>query len=270
VLVCYSFVLHSLSALWWLSLPEWEAPSATHLVIIPSYNSGRLLAPTVAAARACWSPVWVVIDGSTDASREAAEALAASDPMIRVLHLPINQGKGAAVRHGMIAACEAGFTHALVMDADGQHPADRIGEFMRASATEPDALIMGQPVFGHEAPWIRVAGRRLSNISAALMAGRAVGDTLFGFRVYPIAALLSAMQETRFMRRFDFDPEAVVRLAWRGTPLIHLPAPVRYLTPAEGGISHFDYIRDNKLLVAMNTRLALTALARLPRALLRR
>jgi glycosyltransferase involved in cell wall biosynthesis len=238
--------------------------SLTHLVIIPSFNTGRLLACTVAAARAHWAPVWVVIDGSTDNSADAVEATARTDPGLRVLRLPYNWGKGAAVRQGLIAAQADGFTHALIMDADGQHPADRIPIFMATSAAAPDALIMGRPVFGADAPWVRVAARRLCNGCAVLETLRQVGDTLFGFRVYPVTALLSIMQASRGMRGFDFDPEAVVRLAWQGKPFIHLPTEVRYLSSAEGGTSHFKYLRDNILLARMHLRLGLVALTRLP------
>jgi glycosyltransferase involved in cell wall biosynthesis len=243
------------------------AVSATHLVLIPSFNRGPLLASTVAAAREVWAPVWVVIDGSTDGSAATVEALARTDPGLRVLRLPDNRGKGAAVRHGLEAARVSGFTHALVMDADGQHPADRIAAFMAASAGAPDALIMGRPVFGAEAPWLRVTGRRVSNSCAVLETMRPVGDTLFGFRVYRVDALLAVMRSSRGMRGFDFDPEAVVRLAWQGVKLIHLPAPVRYLSRAEGGVSHFRYRRDNLLLFRMHVRLVFGTLRRLPRVL---
>ena len=235
--------------------------STTHVVIIPSFNSGPLLAHTVAAARAFWTPVWVVIDGSDDGSDAVVDAMARADLGLRVLRLPSNCGKGAAVRWGLTAAHSGGFTHALIMDADGQHPADRIVAFMDASVAAPDALIMGYPVFGADAPRLRVVGRRLCNVLAAIETLRPVGDTLFGFRVYPVAALLAVIGESRGMRRFDFDPEAVVRLAWKGMKLIHLPAPVRYLGRAEGGISHFNYLRDNLLLFCMHVRLSLEALA---------
>jgi glycosyltransferase involved in cell wall biosynthesis len=247
-----------------------SAISGTHLVIIPSFDSGPLLARTVAAARAHWAPVWVVIDGSTDDSVAAVDAMVGGDPGVRVLRLPRNRGKGAAVRHGMMTAAASGFTHALVMDADGQHPAESIRTFMAHSADRPDALIMGRPVFGADAPWIRVLSRRLCNTGAALLTLRRVGDTLFGFRVYPIAALLSVMWESNGMQRFDFDPEAVIRLAWEGTPLVHLPTQVRYLSRAEGGVSHFNYVRDNLLLTGMVLRLGLTAIVRLLRIRQRR
>jgi glycosyltransferase involved in cell wall biosynthesis len=238
------------------------APSHTHLVVIPSYNSGRLLEQTVRTARAHWAPVWVVSDGSSDGSPAAVEAMARLDPALRVLRLSRNCGKGAAVRYGLEVADARGFTHALIMDADGQHPPDRIAEFMAMSAASPEALVMGRPVFGPDAPWVRVVSRRLSNGIAALMTRRSVGDTLFGFRVYPIRPLLDVMQASQGMRRFDFDPEAVVRLVWDGMPLVHLPTRVRYLSRAEDGVSHFHYLRDNLLLARMYTRLGIAAIGR--------
>ena len=209
---------------------------ARRLVLIPSYNTGPLLLKTVREARAAWAPVWVVLDGSTDGSGE----------MLR-------------------EAEAAGFTHVLTMDADGQHPADRIPDFMAASARDPGALILGLPVFGADAPLLRVRGRRISNWWAQLETLHAgIGDSLFGFRVYPVAPLRAIMERTRWMRRFDFDPEAAVRLCWAGLRPVNLPAQVRYLAREEGGISHFQYGRDNLLLTFMHVRLMLGMLARLP------
>jgi glycosyltransferase involved in cell wall biosynthesis len=245
--------------------------SKTHLVLIPSYNTGRKLCETVQAARAQWNPVWVVIDGSTDGSGEQLQKTAEGDRGLRLFILRRNQGKGAAVLHGLRAAAAQGFTHALTMDADGQHPAELIAEFMAASERAPDAMILGKPVFGPEAPRVRVLGRRVSNLFAhieTLWSG--IGDSLYGFRVYPIAALLKIMEAQRWMRRFDFDVEASVRLAWRGIHPINLPAPVKYLSREEGGVSHFNYLRDNLLLMWMHTRLLLGCLARVPLLLVRR
>ncbi|GAA0586103.1 hypothetical protein GCM10009416_25550 [Craurococcus roseus] len=243
-----------------------------HLVLIPSFNSGAQLVRTVRAARAHWPDVWAVVDGSTDGSGEALRAAtAADDPGVRVLALPRNHGKGAAVLHGLREATAAGFTHALTMDADGQHPADRIPAFVAASRADPGAMVLGLPVFGPEAPAVRVRGRRVSNWWAGLETGWAgIGDSLCGFRVYPIAPLLAVMERTRWMRRFDFDPEAAVRLSWQGVRAVNLPAPVRYLSAAEGGVSHFRYVRDNALLTWMHTRLVLGAMLRLPVLLRRR
>ncbi|MBL8446851.1 MAG: glycosyltransferase family 2 protein [Zoogloeaceae bacterium] len=245
--------------------------SATHLVLIPSYNPGARVLDTVALARAHWDPVWVVTDGSTDGSPEMLRAMAQHDPGLRVIVLESNRGKGGAVLEGLALAAAEGFTHALTMDSDGQHPAEQIPAFMAASQARPEVMILGRPVFGPEAPSLRVNGRKVSNAWANLETlWMGVGDSLYGFRVYPIAPLRRIMASTRFMRRFDFDPEAVVRLCWAGVRPVNLEAPVRYLSAEEGGVSHFRYLRDNTLLTWMHTRLFLGFLLRLPVLLARR
>ena len=244
--------------------------STSHLVLIPSYNTGAKLLETVAAARCHWRPIWVVIDGSTDGTGEALAEWARRDPSLRVLHRAENGGKGAAVLDGLRAAEAAGFTHALVMDADGQHPASLIARFMALSSGRPEAMILGVPVFDETAPRLRVLGRKVSNTLARIESLGAIRDSLFGFRVYPLAALRRVMEGERFMRRFDFDVEAAVRLCWSGVPAINVPAPVRYFHAAEGGVSHFRYARDNLLLAGMHARLLLGFLWRSPRLLPRR
>lgn len=248
-----------------------NTPSNTHLVLIPSYNTGAQVYTTVRAARERWNPVWVVVDGSRDGTAEGLLAMANSDPGLRVHVLPQNSGKGAAVLHGLQAAAAAGFTHALTMDADGQHPAALIPAFMQASLARPDTMVLGRPVFDASAPLLRVRGRRVSNWWTNLETlGAGVADSLYGFRVYPIAALAAVMQRQPWMRRFDFDTEAVVRLAWRGIKPVNLDAPVRYLSAEEGGVSHFRYGRDNVLLTWMHLRLMVEFVLRLPALLLRR
>jgi len=230
--------------------------SATHLVLIPSYNTGPRLLATVREALGYWQPVWVVVDGSTDGSERAVVELARTEPGLRVVVLPSNGGKGAAVLAGSEAARREGFTHALVMDADGQHPAGRIDDFMRASQCAPAALVLGRPVFGPEAPLVRLKGRQISvNLVRWEIFGRGIDDPLFGFRVYPLAPLVRVLRSTRGGRRYDFDPEVAVRLFWAGTPTLNLPASCRYLSRAEGGVSHFHYIRDNVRMVWLHTRL---------------
>ena len=248
-----------------------NAASGSHLLLIPSYNTGPKVYETVQAARAQWNPVWVVTDGSTDGTPAGLRAMAANDPGLRLFELPANAGKGAAVLHGLQAARAAGFTHALTMDADGQHPAELIPVFMQASMREPSAMVLGRPVFDASAPLLRVRGRRVSNWWTNLETlGAGIADSLYGFRVYPIEDLISVMHRQPWMRRFDFDTEAVVRLAWRGVKPLNLAAPVRYLTAAQGGVSHFRYGRDNLLLTWMHARLMLEFVLRLPGLLLRR
>jgi glycosyltransferase involved in cell wall biosynthesis len=233
--------------------------SATHLVLIPSYNTGARLAQTVAEALAVWQPVWVVVDGSDDRS----DAGLTDGPGLRVIRYKRNRGKGAAVLEGLQAAGTQGFTHVLVMDADGQHPAGEIANFMEISRQNPESMILGVPVFDASAPVVRVLGRRISNVLARWETAQNIGDALFGFRVYPVAPLLAEMRERRDMRRYDFDTAAVVRLCWRGVSVINQAVPVRYFSKEEGGVSHFRYGRDNLRLAAMHVRLFAAAFRRL-------
>jgi glycosyltransferase involved in cell wall biosynthesis len=245
--------------------------SRTHLVLIPSYNPGPKVYDTVRQALAQWQPVWVVVDGSNDGTAQGLQALAEQEPGLQVMVLARNGGKGAAVLHGLNAAIQQGFTHALTMDSDGQHPANLIPAFMDASAKQPAAMVLGKPVFDASAPALRVNGRKISNGWAdleTLWAG--IGDSLYGFRVYPMEPLRQVMSAQRWMRRFDFDPEAVVRLCWRGVQPINLAAPVKYFAANEGGVSHFNYGRDNLLLTWMHSRLFFGFLLRLPLLLWRR
>jgi glycosyltransferase involved in cell wall biosynthesis len=238
------------------------AVSTTHLVLIPSYNPGAKVYETVRAARQHWTPVWVVVDGSNDGTTEGLLAMAAQDTGLRVIVLPRNQGKGAAVLHGLEQAAAAGFSHILTMDSDGQHPPECIPAFMAESSRHPAAMILGVPLFDASAPSLRVQGRRVSNWC--------IGDSLFGFRVYPVEALQRVMRDQPWMRHFDFDPEAVVRLCWRGVRPVNIPAPVRYYRAEEGGVSHFRYLRDNALLTWMHMRLFAGFVLRLPVLLVKR
>jgi len=229
--------------------------SRSHLVLIPSYNPGERVYETVQAARRVWNPVWVVVDASTDGTAEGLHAMAKADPGLRVIVLPRNGGKGAAILHGIELAQAAGFTHVLTMDSDGQHPPH----------------LIGVPVFDSSAPNLRVKGRRVSNWWANLETlWTGIGDSLFGFRVYPIAPLRKLMRTQVWMRRFDFDPEAVVRMCWLGVRPVNKPAPVRYFHRDEGGVSHFNYWRDNALLTWMHARLFAGFVLRLPLLAIRR
>ena len=248
-----------------------NAASRTHLLLIPSYNTGPRVYETVREARMHWNPVWVVTDGSTDGTPEGLRAMAAADPGLKLFELGTNAGKGAAVLHGLQAARTAGFTHALTMDSDGQHPAELIPGFMQVSMDHPETMVLGRPVFDASAPLLRVRGRRISNGWTHLETlGAGIADSLYGFRVYPIDDLIAVMRRQPWMRRFDFDTEAVVRLAWRGVKPLNLAAPVKYLSAGQGGVSHFRYGRDNLLLTWMHARLMLEFVLRLPGLIWRR
>ncbi|KAF0095945.1 MAG: glycosyl transferase family protein [Puniceicoccaceae bacterium 5H] len=204
-----------------------------------------------------WNPVWVVIDGSSDGSAELLKPLQEEyGPRLRVIERPINGGKGAAVYEGTLKAVEAGYTHVLTMDADGQHPAELIPELMRAARAHPKALVMGKPVFGKDVPTIRLLGRQLTiawTSLETLFSG--LGDTLFGMRVYPAQPLIDGFEQATGGKGYDFDPELAVRLTWMGCRPYQIRVPVRYLSADEGGVSHFHYLRDNVRLTILHFRL---------------
>lgn len=242
----------------------------SHLLLIPSYNTGALLENTVAEALQQWLPVWVVIDGSDDGSETLLQPLQAQYPdSLQVIKYSENKGKGAAILTGITQAKQQGFSHVLTMDADYQHPASFIRKFMRSSVECPDAMILGEPVFDDSAPMIRVKGRQISNWWANLETlGWGIHDSLFGMRIYPINDLIAVMHSTRWARRFDFEPEIAVRMSWRKVPVINIATPVRYISTEEGGVSQFKYGRDNVLLTGMHIRLFAGFLLRLPKLLL--
>jgi glycosyltransferase involved in cell wall biosynthesis len=224
------------------------------------------LLATVKQSLACWQPVWVVMDGSTDGSGTALAKIATLENGLRIFSLERNSGKGAAVLHALLAAGREGFTHALVLDADGQHSASDISRFMESSQKNPAAMVLGVPQFAADAPASRRHGRRVGNWWANLETlWGGIEDSLFGFRVYPINESVRILQRIRGARRFDFDTELAVRLFWAGVPPVNLHAPVHYFKPAEGGTSHFHYLRDNLLLIQRHTLLVLEMLPQLRR-----
>lgn len=233
-------------------------PSRSHLLLIPSYNSGSRLLNTVHSALEHWRPVWVIIDGSSDESEKGLNQLGRSSAELQVIKLPQNQGKGAAVLEGMKKALAQDFQFALVMDADGQHPPDYIERTMQLSQENPDVMILGSPVFGPDAPKSRRYGRLVGNWWANVETCWAgIGDSLFGFRVYPIAKSVQILESIRGGRRFDFETQLAVRLVWAGVRPMSVPVPVRYFKRQEGGVSHFQYVRDNLLLTRVHAWLVL-------------
>ncbi len=239
------------------------------LVILPSYNSGDQLPRTMVAAGRFCDPVWAVVDGSTDGSDRLASGLGRTG--FRVISLCRNSGKGAAVLAAFREAFHAGFTHAIVMDADGQHDAGAIPRFLELASENPGHLIAGVPVFGPDAPAERVKGRRVGNFFATLETwGLGASDSLFGFRLYPLKPALEILESTRSARRFDFDTVLAVRLLWAGVRVINVPVAVRYPPRSEGGVTHFRYLRDNLLLTAVHVRLCLEMLLHIPRLIMLR
>ncbi len=242
-----------------------QQTSTTHLVLIPTYNTGPIVLDVVRKALKAWQPVYVVVDGSNDGTAESLAKLADSEPHLTVIPHETNKGKGNAIYTGIEKALANNFTHILTMDADDQHPASAVQEFMELSISNPDSAILGIPVFDADAPALRVNGRKISNFWANLETlWLGIKDSLFGFRIYPANALKSVMDSTIYARRFDFEPEVAVRLIWNNVSIINKAVPVRYPNADEGGVSQFRYLRDNTLLTWMHARLFLGFLIRFP------
>jgi glycosyltransferase involved in cell wall biosynthesis len=243
-----------------------HASPQRHCIIIPSYNSGPLLEDTVRMVVGLGFPVIVVIDGSCDGSERPVVAMSEGIPDLHVHLKTINSGKGGAFLAGLEFAADRGFSHAVAFDSDGQHDAMDIPLFISASRAFPDAMILGVPVFGDEAPAARVNGRRIGNWWTNLETlWGGVNDSLFGFRVYPVEPSIKIMKSIRGGRRFDFDTQLAVRLYWNGVPPLNIPSRVRYHERKAGGVSHFHYLRDNLLLTWVHSRLTLMAISMLPR-----
>ncbi|MFW6051016.1 MAG: glycosyltransferase family 2 protein [Myxococcota bacterium] len=222
-------------------------------VVVPTYDNPRTVRGVVEQARAHLPHVLLVDDGSGPEGREACEALAA-EGLAEVIRRDRNGGKGAAVKTGFEAARARGFTHALQVDADGQHDLGRMPAFLQASREKPDALVLGCPEYGASAPRARLAARRITRFWVDLEVGgrHIIEDAMVGFRVYPLAAALAARARGN---RMDFDVEIAVRLAWAGLPIVNLPVGVRYLPAVEGGVSHFQPLLDNLRLAWLHSRL---------------
>jgi len=221
-------------------------------VLIPTYDNPRTIRDVVMAVRAILPDVVVVDDASGEANRIEVEKLG-QEKLAIVTRRAKNGGKGAAMKTGFELARSSGFTHAIQVDADGQHALEDVAKFLEIAAKNPDAAILGQPIFDASAPTHRMFLRRVTIFWTRREVGDdRVGDPLCGFRVYPLAASIA----TRTIGdRMDFDPEIVVRLAWMNVPIVHVPTKVRYFTAAEGGVSHWRAFEDNWLIGKMHTRL---------------
>lgn len=247
--------------------PGKHAQDLSYCFVIPHYCHESLLAPLLQAVSAVGFPVFIVDDGSPAESRRTLVQMAEAYDGVTVLGRPVNGGKGAAVMDGIWYARAHGLTHAIQIDADGQHDLADLPEFLRVSRAAPNAIVSGQPVFGDDAPRSRKWGRQITNFWIHIETLSAyIPDAMCGYRIYPLSASAAIMATGGVGKRMDFDVEFLVRAAWAGHPVVFVPTRVQY---APGGISHFRLIRDNIGITCMHCRLFFGMLIRLP-VLLRR
>ncbi|WP_205882083.1 glycosyltransferase family 2 protein [Leeia aquatica] len=237
-------------------------------IIIPIYNHKDTIAAVVDRLSVYGYPVLIVDDGSDQATRHTLVQLAEQQPTVTLFHLPQNAGKGAAVLHGMRQAHRLGFSHALQVDADGQHDLDDVPAFMSVGESNPWAVISGKPIYDASAPAGRRYGRLVTHFWVWVETlSFSIGDSMCGFRLYPVAPTVQLIDRVRIPSRMAFDIEIIVRLFWAGLPVINQPTRVIY---PEGGLSHFDMLRDNVRISAMHTRLFFGMLWRSPLLLWRK
>jgi glycosyltransferase involved in cell wall biosynthesis len=235
--------------------------------VVPVYNHEHALPVVVEALRQTHLPCVLVDDASNPGCAAVMDQLA-EEPDVYLLRLPLNQGKGGAVMAGLREAARLGFSHALQVDADGQHNLDTVEDFLEIAREQPQVLVCGYPVYDQSVPKSRLLARYLTHVWVWINClSLAIRDSMCGFRVYPLAPTLALLDSARLGRRMDFDPEVLVRLSWRNQPMHWLPVRVHY--PLDG-VSHFQLWRDNWLISKMHARLFCGMLLRAPLILWRR
>ncbi len=237
-------------------------------ILIPVYNHGEAVSVIVERLHAYDLTILLVDDGSDSTCQHILEQLATDHDNIILKRLPNNQGKGGAVKAGLRHALEQGFSHALQIDADGQHDTRDLPRFLQASQQHPDAIVCGYPQYDDSVPRLRFYGRYLTHIWIWINSlSLAVKDTMCGYRVYPLAPVVKLINSESTGNRMEFDSEVMVRWLWRAGQVVNLPTRVHY--PIDG-ISHFALWRDNALISKMHASLFFGMLWRAPRLLRQR
>jgi glycosyltransferase involved in cell wall biosynthesis len=238
-------------------------PGFNAAVVIPVYNHKDAIGPTLARVLEHGYPVLLVDDGCDAECRDELIRLSRiNGDGVKLLCLEQNGGKGAAVKAGLQALREAGFSHAVQIDADGQHDLDDLPRFIQCSRAAPRALVTGYPQYDASVPALRYYARYLTHIWVWINTlSLVIKDAMCGFRVYPLEQVVELLECEPCGNRMDFDPEVIVRWTWRGYPVVNLPTRVHY--PLDG-VSHFNAVKDNVLISGMHARLFFGMLWRLP------
>ncbi|MBQ4674426.1 glycosyltransferase family 2 protein [Aeromonas dhakensis] len=222
-------------------------------LLIPCYNHAGPLAAVLARLAEFELPCLLVDDGSEPVAAAALDALAARYPWVSLLRHSHNQGKGGAVMTGLRRAHALGFSHALQVDADGQHDLTDLPALLAEARQHPAALVSGRPLYDDSVPKGRLYGRYITHVWVWIETlSFAIKDSMCGFRVYPLAPTCALLERVALGRRMDFDTEVMVRLHWAGVPMRFVPTRVIY--PVDGR-SHFRLFRDNLDISWMHTRL---------------
>lgn len=244
-----------------MAAPKVDKPVFAVCVVIPVYDHEHAIGTVVSSIRAQGLPVLLVDDGCSPACAQELQQLSEL-PEVTLLRHEVNRGKGAAVITGFRAAAKLGFTHAVQVDADGQHTLADARRFVDAARESPDAVICGRPVFDASIPRVRYYGRYLTHGMVWLQTlSFDIVDSMCGFRLYPLAATLRMLDREHVGARMDFDSEIIVRLHWREVPMRWLDTRVSY--PLDG-VSHFRMFFDNARMTSLHIRMTCGMLMRLP------
>jgi len=223
-------------------------------ILIPTYNNDRTLAKIIQGALLYTHEVIVINDGSTDTTLQILAAF----PQIQVLNNPTNRGKGDALQKGFAFAIEKGFQYAITIDSDGQHFPEDIPAFINMIGQHPDSLIVGARNMKQEGiPGTSNFGHRFSKFWFKVETGISIADVQTGYRLYPLNEIKRFKH--LYSKKFEFEVEIMVRLAWRDVRILSIPIKV-YYAPAEERVSHFRKFRDFTRVSIMNTTLVLLAL----------
>jgi glycosyltransferase involved in cell wall biosynthesis len=236
--------------------------------IVPVYNHEQAISHVLEKLKAYGLPCLLVNDGSSMVcSQVLADCARQESSWITLLNRSENGGKGAAVIDGFKEAIGLGFTHAIQIDADGQHDFNDIPKFLEAGRLNPDAMILGRPFFDETVPKSRRYGRQFTNLWIWMNTlSFAIADGMCGFRLYPLDAVDKLISTTSMGKRMDFDIDIVVRLYWQGVEAVNIPTTVQY--PYDG-VSHFKLWRDNVMISTIHARLFFGMLMRFPQLLIR-
>ena len=231
-------------------------------IVVPVYNHAEAARSLVEKLEPFGLPAILVNDGCLPIEADILRGFAESHDWVQLLEHAQNQGKGAAVMSGLREAFARGFSHALQIDADGQHDTDHIPDFLAVAREDPEVIVTGRPVYDSNVPRGRLIARYLTHVCVWIETlSFTIRDSMCGFRVYPLKPVIDLLERTRIGRRMDFDPEILVRLSWMGLPVVSLPTRVTY--PA-GNQSHFRLVHDNALITRMHVRLFFGMLWRFP------
>ena len=233
-------------------------------IIIPVYNHGPACIHVVEKLAKFNIPVILVDDGNAEETRYCLYSIKENHTnLVDLVILAKNSGKGGAFKAGIIFAHKKCYTHALQIDADGQHDTERVPFFLEKSAAAPDKMICGYPEYDESAPGKRKNGRKFANNWCKIVTwSGGITDSMCGFRLYPVEFTYNYLTRHSLDLRMGFDIEILVKLIWAGLPYDFHSVKVTY--PSDG-ISNFHMFRDNVRISWVFTKLCCGMFIRIPK-----